>query len=307
MPQTIVSKGITQSGAVSATLTLVDVAFDLGKSAFIFVGSLGGTPDTVVWGSGTSQRDAVQLNDSVLNSTSGLTLSVWEIRYIRETLTQDIVATWASTNSERIIGAVEVEEGTVIDVDSNATQDSSTAPNTGTAVTSTDANTIQIACFLNNGRTSDALGTLGEGHTSLVSDGTVAVGVLMHITYEILTATGDVRGSNTVATARDWCNIVLAFKKRQTFTITGVTQYHRTQNQNPDWVWVGVEDESGRSFPVAIDPLDFDAFTDADVTNFVRRYCLVWAENILDSGWNTPDDSARNTRMATFVNDEIVV
>lgn len=307
MAQGIVSKGINESGAVADNVVLSSVSLTLGRTAIIFVGSLGGTPTSVVWGSGADQRDAVQLGSSVLNSTSGLTLSVWEIRYVRETLTQDVTATWASTNSERIIGAVEVEEGTVIDVSSTAAQDASTAPNTGTAVTSTDANTIQIACFLNDGRTADALGTLGEGHTSLVSDGTIAAGVLMHITYEILTATGDVRGSKTGATSRDWCNIVIALKKRQTFTVTGMEQRHRTQNQNPDWVWVTVEDESGAGFEIAIDPIDFDAFTDADVTNFIRRYCLVWAENILDDGWDTPVDSARDTRMGTFVNDEIVV
>lgn len=306
MAISITARGVNQSGSTDDNIT-VSVTAVAGSSLLIGVLSDGGEPTSVKWGTGDAEHEAEKIA-SVINSTSGLTNSVWLIKYVRIDQTADAVATWAATNSERLIAAQELEEATVEDIaEITATQDASTAPNTGTAGTSLTADTIQVAFFGNDGRAADTLGTVGDGHTSLQSGGSVAAGSLMHITYEILAVTGSVRGSKTGATSRDWCNIVVCLKKRQTYTISICEQRHRHMNQKPNYVWVVVADESGDKFEEPIDPYFFDQMTDNEFKDWLRYICTFWTANNLDDDYEVIVDTTRKTRMDNLVNDTVTI
>lgn len=309
MAKGITAKGIIASGSNSGTLVSEDVTLVAGRSAIIATISDGGAPNDVHWGEDTSgDKQLATLIGSVTNSTSGLTLSLWQIKYVLRGLTQSMHANWSETNSERLIGVVQVEEGTVEDIAFiTNTQDATGAPNTGTAGTSLTADTIQIGFLGSNGRQSDTPGTIGDGHTSVEEGGTNPVGTRLHITSEILTATGNVRSSKTGATSRDWCNAVIVLKKRQTFTVAVVEQRDRNRNHKPNYVWFLIEDESGAGFEEPMSPELFDSLSDAQVTDWIRELCVIWTANILDDDYLASGDSTRDTRMATFVDDTVVI
>lgn len=310
MAQGITARGIAAEGSVSASVaTDADVSLNAGASALVFVMSDGGDPDSVVWGTGGDAQAATKLLGGISDGVSGLTGSLWQLQYVLRTLTRDMVASWAATNSERLIAVVEVDEATVTDIAviSN-TETGSTDPDTGVAGTSIDANTLQVCFFGSDGRISDALGTLGEGHTSLESGGTVAQGSHCHVTYELLTtAGGDVRGAKTGATSRNWINIIVALTKRQTFTVTKVEQRDWNQNHKPNYVWFTIEDESGAGFEEPMSPALFDELSDAQVTDWIRELCAIWTANNLDDDYQATGDATRDSRMSTFVLDEVVI
>ena len=57
-------------------------------------------------------------------------------------------------------------------------------------------------------------------------------------------------------------------------------------------------------FPIAI----FDDLTDAEVTEQVTDYCIKHADHVLEGPETNPtNDPTRDTRMATFVNDTLVI
>lgn len=308
MAQSVTAKGITAEGSTSND-TARTVSLTAGRSVLIYVLSDGGDPDTVEWGSNGSAYSAVKIA-SVTNSTSGLTASLWQIKYILSDLTQSMTATWSTTNSERLIEICEIDEGTVLDITAiTNTQDAATAPNTGTAGTSLTDITAQICFFGSNGRSSDSLGTLGEGHTSLESKGTTAVGTHLHVTYELLTSTGNVRGSKTGATSRDWCNIIVALKKRQTFTFIETVQHHREKGADVDAVWTIMKDESDKKFlcDPYLDPATFDAMSNPEYKNYVRSCCTRYANRDLDDLSNVNESADRTTRMNGFTGDTITI
>lgn len=306
MAITRIAKGTAQSKAANTSLTIPSVSMTAGD--YLVVGLAYETDaalNTVQYGN----------KEMGLVANSGVTQGDTRVRLYRKrihkTSTRDIVATWAGNMSARAMFATALTEVSKKDVGSTNTHTAgTTAPTTGTAVTSTVADTISIAAFASGGPSGDTAGTAGVGHTLGQRVGTTGGGASTNVTiqetYEILSATGNVRATLTGATGRIWATTIAAFRALQTFTITDVEQAHRDQNENPDWVVLHLEDEANLKLRVEIDPVEFDDLSDAAVTEKVTEFCTNYSER-LDGESTIDEDSARDTRMATFINDVIVI
>lgn len=117
----------------------------------------------------------------------------------------------------------------------------------------------------------------------------------------------DVRSRLTGLTLRNHIGLMGHLRPKQTFSIKGMIQNHRNMNENPDWVEVLVEDEAGDGFWLNIDPDDFDAWSDASVNGRIAKRASTWVVNNIDGNLNYEADAARDTRMATFIDSQIIL
>ncbi len=109
-------------------------------------------------------------------------------------------------------------------------------------------------------------------------------------------------------TNRDHMALGLFFKPKNTYVIKAMYQDHILQGEEPDWVFIGVEEESsGREFRIPLDPDDFDDWSDQTVSDFVAKWAATFDVNIVDSNLVYEADAARDTRMATFVDDQVIL
>lgn len=303
MAITRTAKGTAQSKAANTTLQISNVALNAGDLLIVGLGyETDFALNDVQWGSRS-------LN---IVANSGATQGDTRVRLyrarVRDTATRNIVATWAGNISARAMFATAITEASVKDVGSTATFASgTTAPNTGTAVTSTVADTISIAAFVSGGPSTDTAGTAGDGHTLGqrvgTTGGAAGTNVTIQETFEILSATGDVRASLSGATGRIWACSIAAFHARETFTVkTAVHDRWGTHGQDVRFV---LEDTKGQRHQVFLDKILFDGATDQQVTDaLVRRAAWVFGGA---SGQTLETDATRDTRIATFVNDVIKV
>lgn len=307
-----VLKGTSQSKADGAlgtsSLSVNSVAITGGKAVYVAVifWSTANNP-TVKWGNKDLKRD--KTNEY---STGGFRVQLYKAR-VKNTKTLNAVCTWGTqTPGARAMVVFEANEASLEDVSVVNDNASSTTPNTSSAGDSTVANTVSIALFGSNGPSGDAAGTVNLGHTSLGRDGTsggVATDNLtLQVTYELLTAVGTVRSSLTVTTARDWANLIVAYKSADTYTITNT--YHRPWKTYPgaDAAVFEVENASSVRIDDILIPRGVaEILTDAQVTEYitteaVRTADITTSENELEQA-----DSTLETRLATFENDTITV
>ena len=311
MAQTRTAVGTPNSTKASGTsLSINNVTVPEGRSLIVGLcyDNSAGAPTSIKYG----KRDLVELKRRA-NAGTGFTVALWRAAYLRHGTERNIVATWSSAILARAMFALYLDEAGLTDVDQSAEQDATTSPATGTAVTTTEANTIHIAAFMANGPDNDTAATANLGHTIGQRIGTAGVPPVSNITlqetYETLTATGDCRATLTLTTARDCAAVIVAFKARQQFTIEEVVQHHRDQNQRVDAVLTRCSDEAGTDFWLdpPLDPVVFDAMTDTEYKDYVKAACARYAHRNLDDGTNVDEDTARNTRMAGFVNDTVTL
>lgn len=205
------AKGTVSNKSPASTLTLSSVSINAGATIIVglsFVSTLG-DPDTVKWG-------FRELKKVISRSQSGMTTALYILRYINNNATRDIVATWSGSIAAKAMFVTMIEGAQVEDETQGNTNTATANPGTGTAVTTNVADTMHIAAFGSRGPDSDTVGTVGVGHTSGQRIGTTgappASNVTIHETYELLTATGNVRSAKTGATSRDWANVIVALK-----------------------------------------------------------------------------------------------
>lgn len=154
--------------------------------------------------------------------------------------------------------------------------------------------------------------TIGTTDFTLIGAASNTVGLQFEATA-VGTGTGDayeladLRSRLTGLATRDHGGVMGFFRPKQTFTIKRMEQIHRNQNHNPDWVWIEVEDENGQGFEFPIDPDLYDDWSDAVVNDYVSKIASIWVRNIIDSNLSYEADTDRDTRMATFVNDQIIL
>lgn len=308
MAITRTAKGTAQSKAANTTLTISSVSLTAGD---LLVVGLGYETDfalnSVQWGS----RSMKLVTNSA--ATQGDTRVRLYRAKVRDTATRDIVATWAGNMSARCMFATAVTEASILDVGNTATFTAgTTAPNTGTAVTSTVADTISIAAFVSGGPSGDTAGTAGDGHTLGQRVGTTGGGAATNVTiqetFEILSATGNVRSSMTGATGRIWACSVAAFNAVDTYKIFNT--FHRPVKvySVSDKVSLQVEDgATAHKFNVEIPTRLFEIMTDAEVTDFVYA-AVSWHADVLqnENDLETPDTTIE-TRLATFENDTFTI
>lgn len=308
MAQTRTALGTNSAKASGTSLSINNVTVPAGASLVVGLAyeDSQGQPDTVKYGKKILTRAVKQIH-----STAGLEVGLWFARNIKKGTERDIVATWASAIEARAMFASYLTEAGAEDVQSKDENFNNTTITTGAAVLTTAAKTFHIAALASKGPNTDTVGTAASGdtlgQTVGTSGGVDTTNIFLRETYENFAIIGDLRGRILNATARDNAGAGVAFKAWQTFTIEEVIQWHRDMNDTPDYVRVRIEDESNRGFWDVLLPEEFDAMTDADFTEWVTRACARWSERILDSGSNVDDDSVRDTRMATFVNDEIIL
>lgn len=309
MAQTRTALGTNSAKSSGTTLSINNVTIPAGRTLVVGIAydNSQGPPTSIMLGNKPLEERIKQQN---LGTSK--TVAIWTRRYLRKEKTRDIVATWSSAIATRSMFALYINEAGIQDVKQSNQVDATTSPATGTAVTTTASNTIHIAAFMSAGPNSDTVGTPGVGHTLGQTIGTAglppASNTFLRETFETLTATGNCRATITGATSRDWAAVIVAFKSRQTFTIKEIRQNHRDKDEEADWVRVRLEDEQGTGFWAPnIEPEDFDDMTDTEFYDRVRQACSRWARRRLDDGSNVDEDSARDTRMAGYVNDEVTI
>jgi len=152
--------------------------------------------------------------------------------------------------------------------------------------------------------------TIGATDFTLIGAASNTVGLIFTATG-VGTGTGDAyhmetaRSRVTGLATRDHCASMAFYIPAHTFTVKEMVQHHRNMNHNPDWVEVKIEDENGDGFWFNIDPDDFDDWSDAVVTELLTKRSATWLANNIDSNLTYEEDTTRNTRMATFINDTI--
>ncbi len=308
MAITRTAKGTAASKSSGTTLTISSVSIEAGAVLVVGIAweddNPGETPTLKI-----GNRDLTFVVDSHLKQGDTI-VRIYKTR-VKASKAKDITAVWPTALTARAMFATQIKEASAKDVQSTNGNASGTNPTTGTAVTSTIADTISIAAFACLGPTSDTAATAGAGHTIGqrigTTGGAAASNITLQETYEILSATGNVRSTLTLTTARVCAASIVAFAPTQTYTLVGVEQYHRTQNENADWVVTTIEDESGRGFQIRIDPEKFDDMSDAEYKEALKELCGVHADNIIDGLDVTDVDSARDTRMSGFVDDEVII
>lgn len=308
MAITRTAKGTAQSKASNTSLTISNVSLNAGDLLVVGVGyETDFALNSVQWGN----RDLRLVADSP--ATQGDTrVRIYRAR-VKNTDTRDVVATWAGNMSARAMFATALTEVSKKDVGSTNTHAAgTTAPNTGTAVTSTVADTISIAAFVSGGPSTDTVGTVGNGHTSGQRVGTTgggaATNVTIHETFEILSSTGNIRASKTGATGRIWANSIVAFRAVDTFTIVG--SYHRPEKVHPSRNVVVFQIENGatsRVDDVHIPTELFLAMTDQEVTDYLSAQAVREAEIVESENDLELPDTDIETRAATFENDTFTV
>lgn len=205
------AKGTAISKVSGTTLSLASVFIKSGASLVVGVAyDAGQGAPVVTWGNRV-------LSQIVTRSQSGAATALFLLRHINEDRTRTITCTWSGAIVAKAMFVTQVQGVKIQDVSTGAAEASTGSPTTGTAVTSTEPDTIQIAAMGSQGPPSDAAGTIAEGHTSGQRAGTTgappASNITIHETYEILSATGDVRSTKSGATARTWANVILAIKE----------------------------------------------------------------------------------------------
>jgi len=298
--------GTASSKAATTSLTLTNVTLDEGD--FLVVGVAYETDAAI---------DSVKWGGKELRLSKGQTQGDTRVRLyqkrIRKSATKDITITWAANMSARAMFAVKLTEVGRKDVEQGNSQTATTSPATGSAVTSTVADTISIAAFASLGPSGDTPGTAGAGHTLGQRDGTTgappASNVTIQETYEILSATGNVRATMTGATSRDWANVIVAYRASQTFTVDRALYVSHDAYPHAESVHLVIHDESGTGFTIVIPREDFENLTDAEVEDWIKRECVWWADKQIDQEVS-PDftpDATFNTRVASFVDDTFKV
>lgn len=308
MAITRTAKGTAQSKAANTTLTISSVSLTAGDLLVVGIGyETDFALNTVEWGA----RDLKLTADSA--ATQGDTrVRIYRVR-VKNTDTRDLTATWAGNMSARCMFATAVTETSKKDVGSTATfAAGTTAPNTGTAVTSTVADTISIAAFVSGGPSGDTAGTAGDGHTLGQRVGTTGGGAASNVTiqetFEILSATGNVRASLTGATGRIWACSIAAFRAVDTYKIIG--SYHRPEKVYParDIVVLQVEDgATARVYDIQIPTQIFEIMTDQEVTDYAFT-TAAWHADLVESENDLElPDSTIETRLTGFENDTFTV
>lgn len=309
-----IAKGTNSSKADGSlgvsTLSVNNVAITGGKTIFVAVvfWSTANNP-TIKWGNKDLRRD--KTNEF---GTGGFRTQLYKA-YVRTTRTRDVVCTWGTqTPGARAMLVWEANEASLEDVSVVNDNVNSTTPNTSSAGDSTVANTLSIALFGSNGPVEDAAGTVNLGHTQINRDGTTGgtadSNLTIQATYELLTAIGVVRSSLTVTTARDWANLIVAYKASDTYTVSRA--YYRPYDGYPDHeavVFVMKDSTGTEKYETIIQREEFENMTDQEVTDRLTNDATWWAnkeEGLAPSPDFSPD-SAFNTRVAGFVNDTVTV
>jgi len=243
----------------------------------------------------------------------GDTLVRFYKKRIKKGGSKDIVATWPTALTARAMFLTEITEASAKDVQQSNGNASGTSPATGPAVTSTVADTISIAAFASLGPTNDAAATAGAGHTLGQRVGTSGAPPLSNITlqetYEILSATGNIRATLSLTTAREVAATIVAFAASETYTIVRAEYYGWDSSPEAESVRFTVTPSSGTGFTVVLPRREFEELTDAQVSDYIANQCQWHADKVVDSA-PSPDfepDATFNTRVASFVNDTVVV
>lgn len=304
-------KGSAADKASGTSLAINDVSMNAGDLLVLILSFE--TESTLVSAPKYGKKEMRYIENS--GATQGDTRVRFYRFRVRKTSTRNIVVTWNAAVTARAMIALSltnVGKANVLSTNTHATDTGS--PNSGTAVTTTIADTLHIAAFASLGGTPDTIGTAGNGHTLGARVGTsgppVESNVTLQETHEILTATGDCRASLTGATARKWAVSIVAFRSTQVYTVSRAEYYPFDGYPAQEKVIFVMKDESGdEKFTVTIPRFEFEAATDQEITDRITGDCVWWENKVRDDA-PSPDftpDSAFNTRVASFVNDTVIV
>lgn len=303
------AKGTNESKAATASLSVNNVTIDAGTTIYVgIVFFAAANNPEIKWGNKKLVRD--KTNEQT-NPTDNFRTQLYKGR-VKNTKARDVVATWGtSTPGARAMFVTQVDEASHEDVSVVNDNNNSTTPNTSSAGTSTVADTISIALFGSNGPSGDTQGTAGLGHTLGQRVGTTGgadtTNLTIQETFEILSATGTVRASLSGVTARDWANLIVAYKG-DVYTVSST--FHRPWKvySNSNLVVFEVQDPgSTHVFNVLLPTEAFEMLTDAQVTEYIKAGVMWYAdvedaENDLETA-----DSDIETRLAGFDNDTVTI
>ncbi len=301
------AKGTASAKTSGTTLTLSSVTVTAGRTLVVGIAYDNSHGDPVVK---LKNKEFRLVPGS--KQANGIGTVAFFRKLIHKSGTRDVVATWTDNITARVMFVTEITEASKKDVGNSNANDSTTAPGTGSAATSTAADTISIAAFASLGPSSDTPGSAGVGHTLGQRVGTTGSpptsNATIQETYEILSATGNVRSALSGATSRDWASTVIAFKATQKYTVKEVKQRLNPLIDGEQVTYVMESETPGDIFEANIDLGIYDGYSDDEVTAFLNECCTWHSDHLIDNITPLPvGDATRNTRMATFVDDEVVI
>lgn len=201
-----------------------------GTTNFTLIGAVDSNPGTIftATGAGTGTGTASEhptlafgsrtMIEVPLSSIIELNSGIQTINYravIGGSNSRTPTFTWSNNANARACYFTEVAGAGAKDVGSTKADTSTTAPATGSIVTTTSAETFHLASFGANGPSTDTAATANLGHTigqrAGTSGGAAASNVTIQETFESLSATGDCRATLTATTARRWANSIVAY------------------------------------------------------------------------------------------------
>lgn len=315
MAITRTAKGTASSKAVTTVATLSSVSVTQGTTLVVAIAfdTDDGTPDTVKIG---KKEMNLVAGSGILNTGTGMRLQVYRKR-IGRTNTRDVTANWSSgpTSKVVVIIATEITEAGAKDVGHTREQDATTDPSSSTpanAPDSTVADTISLCYYASRGPSTDTIGTAGVGHTLGQRVGTTGGSdITLQESYEILSATGTVRGLLTGATSRDWATSVVAFKAVETYKVTTGGTRHEPPAATPhmEAAVLDVEDAATDfAFTMRVPVALWDIMTTQQKTDFIGACCTWHAEKFVDADQERiPIDDDLETDLATFEGDTFKV
>lgn len=310
MAQTRTAKGTNSSKASGSSLSVNNVEIQGGSTIVVGIAfdNSQGNPE-IKWGNKKLKRDITIENSNDI----GFRAQIYR-GYVRTTRTRDLVATWGAAILARSMFVTEITEASFVDVFKDKAENATTDPDTGVAPTSTDPNTLSIAAFGSNGPVEDSAGTVGSGHTVGQRDGTTGgaanTNITIQETYEFLTTATTIKSQFTGATSSDWASCIIAYKATQTFTVSRAEYQPFDGHPTMESVVFTLKDESGvDKFQSVISREEFENLTDSEVSERLKNDSVWWAAKEFDEA-PSPDftaDSTFNTRVSSFVNDDIIV
>lgn len=216
--RTAVGTPVTDKTA-STTLTISSAALNSGDFLIVGIGSNGAiAPASVKWGA----RDLTKVGQRI-DTVNNIVTTVWAARYVRDTATRDIVATWTTGPNAKAMVASKLDSGHVRDEIARSLNALTTAPSVGPTAEHLRRDDFVFGYLVAEGpdlndtaptvssmATGQRIGTAGLPQTSNIT---------INEYYLQSTTSGGVTLSGTLATERNWCNVLVAFKVAQGYCV----------------------------------------------------------------------------------------
>ena len=218
-------KGTWKAKADGDSLESTSFSANAGDALIVFVGNqTQNVPTSVTWGTGSphSGRDLIK-TAHVVNTTSGLTGSIWIARKLVNTATRTINVKWPTSIGARAMAAVTLDNGHIRDQFTTTPQQATAAPSVGPTSALSTIDGYGFGLLVMEGPSSDIAPSVSASPTDWLvgqTDGTVGPPPISNITIYEFYKQLDSANALTLSTSagaspevpRDWANILVGYR-----------------------------------------------------------------------------------------------